>query len=142
VLSWLPKLVTNSELHYLEIVIVRAENLHNAGLFDKADPYVAISIEDKRHSEIDGPVAWNKQNPIWNFTINLYAWEKGDAVTFEVYDKDVGGPLDADDFLGWSELDSGDLDPLFTNQSCEAELELEDGDGVLFVTVTKRCHSA
>merc|ERR1719209_1579238 len=103
--------VAKSKLTRVTINVVRARNLSKTSKFGKADPYVLVSIDEKKFKSVK--VA-NSSNPEWNFVNTVYV-DKESTTEFsvEVYDEDT---FTKDDFLGRVLLKNKDLSRLQQGQ--------------------------
>jgi len=117
----------------LEVKIYKAENVINADLLSKSDPYCCVQISHngkiKKASFHQTKTIKDDLNPVWNETVTLYAWSKGDQLDFWVQDEDVVGK---GDFLGACTLTSEQI-----QQGFDGKLPLSKGkDAFLHVRVT------
>merc|ERR1719209_821676 len=103
--------VAKSKLTRVTINVVRARNLSKTSKFGKADPYVLVSIDEKKFKSVK--VA-NSSNPEWNFVNTVYV-DKESTTEFsvEVYDEDT---FTKDDFMGRVSLKNKDLSRLQQGQ--------------------------
>merc|ERR1719209_885044 len=103
--------VAKSKLTRVTINVVGARNLSKTSKFGKADPYVLVSIDEKKFKSVK--VA-NSSNPEWNFVNTVYV-DKESTTEFavEVFDEDT---FTKDDFLGRVSLKSQDLSRLQQGQ--------------------------
>jgi len=96
----------------LHVEVIQARNLLNMDPFNgKSDPYVEVKMNKNIKQIMKTKVIDNEPNPVWNFNDNFDVVLKESDVTginvmFTVFDKD----LDADDFLGYKEIN---VDALF-----------------------------
>jgi len=80
----------------IEITIVEAQNLKNADMFSKSDPYVVFQIFDKT---VKTRVIQNDLNPKWGtrFTVVIaYPHKQEVTIKFKIMDEDIL----KDDYLG------------------------------------------
>jgi len=69
-----------------------------------SDPYCVCAIQRQpKLSRVTTPTIMNNVNPLWNHEAEIPNWTPGDALVFNVYDKDWGK---SDDFLGTATLES------------------------------------
>ncbi|KAI3835455.1 hypothetical protein MKX03_034545 [Papaver bracteatum] len=90
----------------LSVTVIKANDLKNAEMIGKSDPYAAIFIRPifrYKTKTID-----NNLNPVWNQTFELIAEDKEtQSLIIEVFDEDVG----QDQRLGIAKLPLVDLEP-------------------------------
>ncbi|KAI3957820.1 hypothetical protein MKW92_045200 [Papaver armeniacum] len=90
----------------LSVTVIKANDLKNAEMIGKSDPYAAIFIRPifrYKTKTID-----NNLNPVWNQTFELIAEDKEtQSLIIEVFDEDVG----QDQRLGIAKLPLADLEP-------------------------------
>merc|ERR550517_2169456 len=103
--------VAQSKLTRVTINVVGARNLSKTSKFGKADPYVLVSIDEKKFKSVK---VSNSSNPEWNFVNTVYV-DKESTTEFsvEVYDEDK---YTKDDFLGRVLLKNKDLSRLQQGQ--------------------------
>jgi len=93
--------VDESETH-LRLIVHRARNLTNKGMFGKVDPYVIIKYGNEKHQS---PTINNSQNPEWKYEADLDIIPDAQEISFEVFDEDYG----KDDPLGVASINISDI---------------------------------
>mmetsp|Transcript_23090 Transcript_23090/g.64555 ORF Transcript_23090/g.64555 Transcript_23090/m.64555 type:complete len:809 (-) Transcript_23090:311-2737(-) len=75
----------------LEITIVAASGLQNMDGFmaGKSDPYVICEVPGQPNMNFQTPVVNNSLNPEWNHTEFVHNFFLGDALEFQLWDKDT-----------------------------------------------------
>lgn len=111
--SWLTdsmKPVVDTEM---EVAITRADNLRNADVASLSDPYCSVSFQTDggppgRNARYTS-VVQNNLSPVWNFSLPMKGYQRGDDLRMEVFDKDVFPKQD--DKLGGAKLTSEQFFP-------------------------------
>lgn len=89
------------------VMIAGATGLRNADWSpfsqDKSDPYCVCKIEDRPDVKIRTATVNNSLEPVWNHVERIESFKPGEALTFIVWDADVGKK---DDKLGNIRMDS------------------------------------
>jgi len=115
---------SSSRKKALEVEIIRGIDLMASdwALFGEAtsDPYCHCEVEGKPHTRQTTSVIDKNLNPEWNQVFIFEDYESGDALNFEVWDKDYV-PLKSDDPLGKARLDAKKV-----KRNFEGEIPLED----------------
>lgn len=112
---WIPR----EDIYFLYVMVFSASSLKNtdSGINNKSDPYIKIhltkggskpdaSADDLGGIGHDFHVTHYKSddlNPTWNMDFRFLSVNDVEAVTFTVWDKDIG-IIKSDDFLGRAEL--------------------------------------
>jgi hypothetical protein len=84
------------DITVVKVYIEKATNLANMDYIGKSDPYVTCQLADKPQSMVKTPMVANDLNPQWNFEAVLLGYTTGDALVFDIWDKDMM----KDDYLG------------------------------------------
>ena len=113
----------------LEITVLKATDLQKKDLFQKADPYVVVELDNQK-AKTDKKK--NSLNPEWNqkmtFKINEFSPK---VLSFKVFDWDRFGK---DDIMGQTSLEIEDT--IINSQGKIIQLQLEDcKSGNLFVSI-------
>uniref|UniRef100_A0A7S1SF68 C2 domain-containing protein n=1 Tax=Alexandrium catenella TaxID=2925 RepID=A0A7S1SF68_ALECA len=109
--------VAIEDVTYLSLCIQAASGLRNADYIGKSDPYCICRLEGKPESKLETSTISGCLDPLWNFEARLVSYERGDTLSFEVYDKD--------DILGRAKLTSNQ----FEGNRFFGDLQLEDDNG-------------
>lgn len=87
----------------IELTVVAARNLHDAQLFGMPDPFVRLSIDDKKYKT---KVIQNTLSPEWNETFRfMIADDNSSQIRLEVWNKNVA----SDDLMGYYTFSVGGL---------------------------------
>lgn len=105
----------------VKVTVVSATNLANKDMLSKSDPYVTCQLAAKPQSRVQTPMVKDNLNPEWNFEAGLLGYTTGDAVVFEVWDKD----MITDEYLGKCTLEHDK----FHGTDFVGELQLLDKKG-------------
>ena len=113
----------------LEITVLKATDLQKKDLFQKADPYVVVELDNQKSKTEKKK---NNLNPEWNQTMTIQIHELSSKfLSFKVYDWDRFGK---DDIMGQTSLEIEDL--ITNSQGKIIQLPLQDcKSGTLFVSV-------
>jgi preprotein translocase subunit YajC len=113
------------DITYLSVSIQGAVGLRDADIISKSDPYCVCQLEGKPDSKVETQTVNDNLEPLWNFEARMVSYVQGDALTFEIYDKDMG--ILKDDFLGRAKLTSEQIGAY----GFFGDLQLEDKSGNL-----------
>jgi len=74
----------------LQVTVVSAQTLKNMDGFlaGKSDPYVIVQVPGQHNMKFQTPVIQNDLNPQWNHTDLIQGFVLGDALEFQLWDKD------------------------------------------------------
>ena len=89
-------------IYFINLVVVKANNLSEADFMGKSDPYCVVKVGGTTNTtkHID-----NTCDPVWNETMQFFVPSKPESIAFDLWDKDNIGK---DDFLGTSEFKISD----------------------------------
>ena len=89
-------------IYFINLVVVKANNLSEADFMGKSDPYCVVKVGGTTNTtrHID-----NTCDPVWNETMQFFVASKPESIAFDLWDKDNIGK---DDFLGTSEFKISD----------------------------------
>merc|ERR1719343_1120491 len=96
------KTVDLENIVVVRVEVVRANDLRNADIVTKSDPYVNCEIVG-RPGQAKSYYVQDNLNPVWNFEADLVGFREGDALKFDIFDFDMS--IKKDDFLGTATLE-------------------------------------
>lgn len=90
----------------LEVVIARANNLPKADRAAHSDPYCTCCVLGKPRSRAKTSTLEDTEDPVWNETLLIPGWRKGDSLELSIYDYDIVG---ADDIMATVQVPAADI---------------------------------
>lgn len=81
-------------LHFINMVIVKGNDLSDVDVFDKSDPYCSVTVGEITDNT---GVIKNDLNPVWNEKMQFFVPKKPKSMLIQVFDKDDRGK---DDLIG------------------------------------------
>ncbi|CAJ1392448.1 unnamed protein product [Effrenium voratum] len=103
----------------VDVMIVSAAGLPKADRTGHSDPYVIAQVPGKSRSKAKTAVMSSTESPVWNQSLVVRGWRRGEPLAIYVYDADVMG---ADDQLASVQVPSADIFP----HGFEGRLEMKN----------------
>jgi Ca2+-dependent lipid-binding protein len=132
---------SHDQANALEVEIRCGRDLLAAdmALFSQAtsDPYCHVEIQGKPKTRKTTKVIDKTLNPDWNQVFTLKDYQEGDALYFEVWDKDYV-PMKSDDLLGKAVLDARNVSRGFEGDLMLKEAGDKTGKSKIVVKVRKK----
>mmetsp|Transcript_19515 Transcript_19515/g.45374 ORF Transcript_19515/g.45374 Transcript_19515/m.45374 type:complete len:695 (+) Transcript_19515:29-2113(+) len=92
----------------VDVTVLAASGLPRADRAGHSDPYVLAQVPGKSRSKAKTTVLPETENPMWNETVSVSGWRRGEPLTIQVFDADVVG---SDDLLASVQVPSAEFFP-------------------------------